>query len=252
MLGHMQRKEVVVKEILEKELQKAKQKNPRYSLRALAKKLNVSPSTLSRLLAGKSNLSRSMANKILERVPLGPQERDALRRLEHDPYQVIVTEGDYRQLVDHWFISPIMCLAETRDFRPEPRWIAKRLGISPHQAKLGLNLLKRIGFLREAPSGKLVPQDIAITTKAPSHQPKPNQLHLAYLEQLRSSLLDPLPRSIGISDVSSIVVGTGLKKIPEAKRRIARFRRSLAKYLDSGEKEEAYLVFIQLIPLSRR
>lgn len=62
-------------EVLYRELQRRKQRHPRYSLRAFAHQLKVDSATLSRILAAKEDLSLRSALKIVQALDLGPEEK---------------------------------------------------------------------------------------------------------------------------------------------------------------------------------
>lgn len=60
---------------LKRELDVRKLRNPRYSLRAFARALNVHPSALSRVLRGSQPLSLKSASEFLRKIPLAPEDR---------------------------------------------------------------------------------------------------------------------------------------------------------------------------------
>jgi len=247
----MIKKETLIKQILEKHLASIKRRNPKYSLRKLAKSLNISPATLSRILTGKGNLSKAAAAKIIQVLPITDVEKSKLLEKDHDPYQEVeASDEDLKDLINEWYYSGIVCLAEMKDFNEDPRWIAERLNISVVQAELALAGLQRIGFLKRNDKGKLVPVDIAISTKGKNLKSFPDKNLLDKNELVRENLNNPDEYLKEISDISSIIVGCHPRKLPEARKRLQRFRRSLAKFLDSGEKSEVYLIYMQLIPIS--
>ena len=61
-------------EYLSNELNRRKQNNSRYSLRAFARQLGLDASALSRILAGKQNLSVQGCLKIVEKLEISDQE----------------------------------------------------------------------------------------------------------------------------------------------------------------------------------
>lgn len=242
-----------LRKILKRELLKKQKKNSNYSLRAFARDLQVSPSTISRLLASKSNLSRPMLNSLIKHLKLSAEEKTSLIRTEVDPWvNTEVLNEDVAMFVKHWYYSPLACLAETAEFKEDPIWIAHRLGIKVSAVRPALKRLERIGLLTRNSEGQLIPSNISISTRGASsnkNKPDPNLLSKNKLVERNIKNLDPFSKSI--SDVSSVVFATDLKRIPEAKNRIKTFRRNLSKYLDAGNKQEVYLLFIQLIPLSK-
>lgn len=61
--------------ILHREIEKKKQKNSRYSLRAFANFLDIAPSTLSRILTNGQELSVSATRKIMKKLELSEDEK---------------------------------------------------------------------------------------------------------------------------------------------------------------------------------
>src|SRR5580698_8295148 len=61
------------KTILEEELSRRAEVNPRYSLRAMARALGIEPGALSEILSGKRVPSYKMAQKILAALELEPE-----------------------------------------------------------------------------------------------------------------------------------------------------------------------------------
>lgn len=62
--------------ILKDQLERRKRSNPRYSLRSMALKLDLSPSKLSEFMSGKKNMSLARARDVVERLQLKGAERE--------------------------------------------------------------------------------------------------------------------------------------------------------------------------------
>lgn len=63
---------------LKEQLEKLRQKNERLSLRAMSRKVQMSPGNLSELMSGKRRLSATQAKKIAEGLSLSESERIVL------------------------------------------------------------------------------------------------------------------------------------------------------------------------------
>src|SRR3954470_9427897 len=59
---------------LRKELERRKQKNPRYSLRAFASNLDLDASALSRILNGKQEIALSLCVRLVRKLKLSDEE----------------------------------------------------------------------------------------------------------------------------------------------------------------------------------
>src|SRR5947209_3880038 len=62
-------------ELLQRSLQLRKKRNPRYSLRAFSHFLGLDPAALSRILAGKQDLSLRAACKVVQALKLSDKEK---------------------------------------------------------------------------------------------------------------------------------------------------------------------------------
>jgi transcriptional regulator with XRE-family HTH domain len=67
--------EAYYRERLKSELDKRKRSNPRYSIRAFARAINLDNGYLSKLLSGKVMLSLDLADQITKRLQLSKEER---------------------------------------------------------------------------------------------------------------------------------------------------------------------------------
>lgn len=77
---------------LEEELERRKEKNARYSLRGFASYLDMDPSALSRILAGKQEMSIQMALAVMQKLDLSPEDQDR--------FVVSVAEEKYRRTLE--------------------------------------------------------------------------------------------------------------------------------------------------------
>jgi plasmid maintenance system antidote protein VapI len=94
---------------LRTEFRRRADRNPRYSIRAFARALDVHHTTLARILDGRRGLSRSMLQHLASRLSMSPDEIRAARSAE-----------DARRVLD---------AASAPDFRADCRWIAMKTGI---------------------------------------------------------------------------------------------------------------------------
>ena len=150
------------------------QKNPRYSLRGMAKQVGLSPSSLSDVLKGKKRLSVLSASRVAEKLGLRAREREYLillvqldkaapqesremflRRLRQlNPKRPVhdVSLDSFRA-ISEWFHLPMLELSRIEGFDLEPRTISRALGISIPEAEAGLDRLIRLGHLIKNPDG---------------------------------------------------------------------------------------------------
>jgi transcriptional regulator with XRE-family HTH domain len=126
------------------ELARRSAQNPRYSLRAFARHLGVDHSTLSQWMRGR----RPLSARTIER--LGARLRVPARRLR------VFVESRGRAGPEF----AILDLVRREAFRPDSRWIAGELGITPDEANVAIQRLLRLDLLRMASPRRWVTQEM--------------------------------------------------------------------------------------------
>ncbi|QDK44515.1 hypothetical protein DOM22_04755 [Bdellovibrio sp. ZAP7] len=239
-------------EIIKTELLRRKRDNKSYSLRAFADFLEISPGRLSELLSGKRSLSKKMKIKISER--LGLSEMNEL--LETQPQNLTFSDRtDYHFLSNDaftvladWYHFAILSLADTADFKADPKWIAKRLGISILEATEALARLRKVGAIKLSGSkmtktNKSVRAGNGLDSQA---------LRISHRQSIEQAVISLNETPVDLRDISSITMAIDLKKLPIAKKIIQEFRHKMADVMESGNQTEVYNLNIQLVPVSTR
>lgn len=243
--------------LLREEFDEKRSKNPLFSLRAYAKQLGISPSTLSRILGGKRGISKRAARQIIEHMKVEKPLTAAKltdTMIPESTSERAFTELDVDQIavLAEWYHFAILSLAETQHFQSDSHWIAVRLGITNREAKDALDRLLRLKMLRKTAGGKLRPTNEQFTTTDRVRNLGVRNTHRQFLN-LAGNVLDRLDDTSLFegSDFSGMTMAVDPNRIEEANRRIRLFRRRLCTYLEGGEKTEVYRLAIQLFPLSR-
>src|SRR5579885_2259362 len=119
---------------LNEALTNARLRNRAYSLRAFARKLEISPAALSEILNGKRNVSKRLAERLVNNLVLPPNESKAILDLFPEPGEGrralpvgdrlgVNGQGDLSNdqfhVISEWYHFAILSLAETTDFRPD-------------------------------------------------------------------------------------------------------------------------------------
>lgn len=250
--------ELEVIQIIQEEFNKAKLKNSSYSLRAFAKRLNLSPATLSGIFTQKLRVTRKAAEKIFLSIPVPPEKKErilsqmsnkkaAVVKGLNDQDYTVVGAAEYR-IFSEWYYFGLLSLAETDDFRDDPQWIAKRLNIQLRQARQALKTLEELNLIARNEKGHLAWTGKSIRTT--NHvNPIIRKAHFDNLDLARRSLEQDDPDE---RDITTIMMAIDPAKLPEARERIKKFRRELCSFLEADAKKEVYRLVIQLFPLSGR
>ena len=247
----------MIVDFLKQDFEKRKKKNPRYSIRSYARFFGIDSSSLAKILSGSLKLTHRRAKQILDRLEIDPALKNSLLLSLGEHTQkgfpkdadFTVLSAEHASLMAHWEFYAILSLAEIRPFKPDPNWIAKRLGSTVDRVGPILDALilmelivkKKDGWF---PSGKQI--------TAPSDFPTSalKEVHREYIEKSVTALMTH-PSETG--DISGITIAIPEKKLPEAARRIKEFRRTLAAYLnDESGTDEVYRINIQMFALSKK
>jgi uncharacterized protein (TIGR02147 family) len=248
--------QLYLQQTLRERLDELRERNSSFSLRAFARLLGVSPASLSEFLNGKRVLSAKMINKLAERLCLSPEQIGELKEkltrdkkgLSHTPVsdkKVIQLQNDQYYLVSDWHYYAILCLAETPDFKDDYEWIAKRLKTNVKNVREAMERLMRLGFLTYTKEGRLIPQEVELTTSEDIPNTSLKKRHSENLEAARESLFvdDVMTR-----DFSFATLAIDPTKVPAAKKMIREFQDQLFAFLEEGNKTEVFEVCMQLFP----
>jgi uncharacterized protein (TIGR02147 family) len=241
--------------LLRREFAQIRERNPAFSLRAFAAKLQIAPSTLSEIFSGKKSIALRSGRKILDRLSIESEKRHALlealagkAKISQAPVDLVQVAMDQYHLISDWYYFAILSLSETETFRGSPEWVAKRLNIRTSVARNALKRLERLGLLARSGQGNLVPTGKAFKTTSDIPNSEIRRSHLQNLELARLSLEND---SLDLCDPTAMTMAIDPAKIPEAKKRIRRFRRDLCRFLESGRKLEVFRMYFHLFPMSR-
>lgn len=227
---------------LQQELMRRCERNSGYSLRAFAKVLGVHHASLSRLLAQKRPFTTRLTKSICQALHLSPAEAELF--LQNIPKKKSARAEEpiqYRELtldtfvsISEWYHDALLELTHLRSFKPNPKWIAKVLGITQNEVKIAAERLQRLELLEITAEGKWLDLSRDNTTNIT------NDFTSAALRKLQKKVLDlsgaaleNLPRTQ--RDHTSLMVAVDFSDLPEVKERIKNFRHELAAFLQRKE-----------------
>lgn len=237
------------------------------SLRQFAAQAGVSASLFSRLLSGQRKLSHKVATKIAQNLMWSSDKQEYLLslinletaasenarqsalaqiyRLQEAGAKYKEVKPDQFSIIAKWYHGAILELATFPEFTGNPNDIAKRLGITPIQADLALERLKRIGALKQNHKKWEVSFDHITAGGVPS--PAIRSYHKEVLD-LAKAAIESQP--IKQRHVSAVTMAIDPSKLELARELIGKFRRDLTKLLNSPSEQRAiYQLSIQLFQL---
>lgn len=224
-------------------------KNPKYSLRAFARDLGVSPAFLSMLFSGKKSLSVARAMEFQNRLKLGPAEAARLRKTQNRLREKVISSHVQKSLLRQWFYIALLELATCEDFVDGPLWAASRLGLPPFQAEQALQLLKESGFLI-LKDGKWVKCDDFLKVATQLTSAELRAYHIGFLEKAIEQLSLSSVEAVSKRSIHSITFGFDPSRVEEARQLIEEFRKKWLRTFKNCDLKEVYQLNIQLFPLS--
>ena len=190
------------------------QKNPAYSMSALAKGAGISRSFLYEVLSGKKNLSPEGASKIATRLKLSTLETDLfilliqletaqdpsfresllekVRALDPSVKTYDVTLDVFRTISD-WYHIALLQLTELKEFNLSPSSASKKLSITIAEADAAIDRLLRLGLLRKNQDGRYIKTSsrLLVQAKVPSDTVK--KFHTQILNKAISAVATQRP-----------------------------------------------------------
>lgn len=236
--------------LLLQELTARKNRNSAYSLRAFARDLGVSPAALSQYLLRKREFSKKNRLSVAERLKLSPLEQRSFENVpsERPPVESheMISEDAFRMISD-WASVAIMNLARLKTNQSSPKWIAKRLVISVHEADEALKRLQRLGLI-QTKQGRMVRTGKPFSTSSDIPSEAIKKFHLSLLQKAQESVLE-IP--VELRDLTAIIMPTDPQRLEQAKQILKRARRRVADLLSTSRSKEVYVLAQQLYPLTR-
>jgi uncharacterized protein (TIGR02147 family) len=243
-----------------------------FSYRSFSRAAGLSsPNFLKLVMDGKRNLGPDGIRKFIKALKLNKEGAEHFRNLvvfnqadkteaRSQAYQKLARSKRFSEIreieKDHfayfasWHHAAIRELVLLNDFQEDPNWIAKKLRprITVQAAQESLDLLKRLGFIKQNEKGQLVQSERNIATR-------PEVISLAvanFHRQMMKKATESIERTAASNrDISSLTVSLSKKGFVEAKRRIQEFRRELNILLSEEKDLDAvYQINFQIFNLS--
>ncbi len=220
--------------------------NPRYSLRALARDMKISPTALSQFFAGKRQLSPRNARNVGESLYLPAERINGMLSSGGSSDETGRIDLESFALIADWYHYGILNLALV-DKLKAPEQVAERLGISLKLAREAVERLVHLGLLKKE-RGILKRQAPPLDTGSdvPSQALRK---HNREKMELAIRSLEEVP--VSERDVSSLTLAFDPHHLEKVKGEIARFKERVRKIGESKSVREVYSLNIQFFPLSK-
>lgn len=230
------------------------QRNSRFSMRAFATKLHVSPSTLSEILRQKRKITKTTATSIIQH--LDPLNKEALYHLnyldEHyTPYKMdsIDTQRIQRDealLFEKWYHLAIVTFFDSHRYDGTPESIANYFGISKEDAMDATSRLLRLGVITEEKGRYVNSAQFYITDRSKLD----DSIHVSKRHALKNALQALDSKSLqNKSSFSMMFTVFDHKLVPEAIEYLDKIKAGFVKkFRGKGDKSAIYQFSIQFFP----
>ncbi len=248
--------------LLQSELERRKQKNKLYSLRAYANQLQVEPSLLSKIIRQQITPKPKTLDKLIASLTIHSEEKDHLskefrefrdsnvKKYQQGKTDFYKIKSDQSWPFESWtelVIFSTLGLAPVTGIKE----LVLRLDIKETTLKLKLNRLKSLGLIEQGPEGfslkiKQVSDDIPSAT---------NNLKKNIQKEFLNEAIRKMD-SVGIDKRlnGTLTFALDPKLLPKVKKKIARFMTELNGFSmsESQSEMEIHNLTIALYPLKRK
>lgn len=254
--------------VLRSEYEHRRRNNPAYSLRSFARDLYLSPSRLSEVLNGKGHLSPTTLIEVGGRLGIPKNEVLALQAalayrsspedsavkvsaknyLESYQYQKKfsqLTDETYKILAD-WHHFAILSAMELGTYDGSVTYLARVLALDEKMVSEALERMANQNMVTVKDGVYAATGEIFTTSNDVGNEALRESHRQNF--KLASESLDDV--DVLLRDITSATIAIDIDRIPEAKKMIKEFRRSLCHFLESGKKHAVYNFNIQLHPIS--
>ncbi len=232
------------REILSDFLHIRKEANPSYSLRAMARDLEIPSSNLSNIMNGKAGLSRESATKIADKLQITDKEKgyfidlvlasDARSKKEKlaaqkrlinsdlDPHRKNVHD-DYFKIISDWYYFAVLELITTSIFKSDHKWLASTLDLDIELIDKIMARLLRLNLIRKE-GNKYKSTDIQLQTTNDIPSSSIRKHNVQILNMASDAIFE---QETTEREISSLTIAINSEDISFVKKRIREFKNSL-------------------------
>ena len=253
------------------------QRNPQFSIRAWSRKLGFrNPSHVAEVLNGRRNLTVEFGLRVSDALDFNEEEKtyfeslvflsNARKPSEKTYFSNVAkrlrvdngTRGispDHYALIRDWYygvLDEMTCLA---DFRPDPQYLAKRLGFEVTSQALGAALgdLLRLGSIEKDAKGRMHrPRKVFFKKLKNGNQIEDANLRRYHRKFIEMGLVALDEQTTNESLFRTTNIPIKIRDFEELKGKIEDFVRSLGKMESSKSADEVYQFSLQFCRVTKK
>ena len=253
--------QIRVQQLLQRKFLEMKSKNPSFSIRALASKLDMQPAATNEILKGQRRVSRKIAEKIAERLQLDPSERTDLLKdfplvlkrktkgesAREKDLEVLRLNSDQFELISDWIHFAILSLIRLKSFKSDVSWMADRLGVTDVEVRKALFRLQSLSLIHIGEKG--------LITRTPNPVRTTDDVKDLSLQRMHMNDMDMAKRKIqevrvDQRDFTNYTFPANPKTLARAKEIIRQAQDDLEDLMCDEDASEVYRVCMYLFPLT--
>jgi uncharacterized protein (TIGR02147 family) len=225
--------------------------NPRYSLRAFAGKLELDPSSLSKVFSGKKALSEETRIHCLKKIGASKKEIDViLKKGASEPLSHDVIPEDVFEVLGNWrYFAVLEFLRISNEDTSLFKLLKKKLDLDKDEAQNILSTLERIGFIEyKAGVYEVLKPNNSWSTAGGDTSLLRRKMQKDILERSMHALENvPMDQR----EHGSLLVAIDKKRLPEFKEALRRTRLELSDFFQSTtEYNEIYQFQMSFYPVT--
>lgn len=247
----MTRSQHELKKLMMLRLSEMQAKNPQFSLRAFAKSLDIHAASLSEFFNGKRKFSPKLQKKIILALNIAPDKREELINLleskdaEIESVERIQLSTDCYYLVKDPIYYSLLSLIETKDFKEDVSWMAKRLKKTEEQISEAIERLERVGYIRRGHKGEMTVGEAHLMTTDDVANMSLRLRHAENMDDAKSALLN-LPVEERYFRFETLPIG--LEDMPAFKEAAQQFMDKIHAISKNTPKDEVYEFCLSFFP----
>lgn len=253
--------------VLSRYFEKKKRETRRFSMRSLARQIDVSPAFLSRMLRGERAIPFKLLDSLGEaldiepvvlhdlkdqhpRNPKKPKIRPKLG-LETKPGNWDLAGPNDFGFLRQWFYLPILNITDLKNFDGRMETIAKRLGLSPITTEVAIRELLAAGLLK-LKNGRLSFERRFLRWSSAKSLTEVRRFHGQMLDKAKDQLRHHTSdEELAHRLIMGVTFTASSEKIEAAKKQLNDCVYKIVDELSAEPGDEVYHLAAQLFPLTR-
>lgn len=258
----MSNEQIALQTTLRKKFLDFQAKNKNFSIRALAKRLEMQPGATNEILKGERRVSRKIAEKIALKLQLDPTERMNMlkdfpekmkRKSKFRPdkngkalEEMKLTAEQYSTVAE-WLHFAILSLMNTANFKSDATWIAERFGVTTLDVEKAIERMIKVGLIVLEDNGELLRTSSCTNTTDDVLNLSLQKAHLSDMEMAKEKI-----RTVPVDqrDFSFLIFNANPKYLPRAKEILRKAQDDLEELMDQDGANEVYKICTYLYPLT--